>query len=109
MGHLLGTLIKCLFIILQLYELDDDEKRKEFLDDLFSFMQKRGEWCLCSRVRVCVQIAGVKSAHPSHYVSLGFHHKNVHGVIIGMCELARSILVINVPGQIVNRNLGHIW
>ncbi|XP_038159604.1 AT-rich interactive domain-containing protein 3A [Cyprinodon tularosa] len=26
----------------QLYDLDDDEKRKEFLDDLFSFMQKRG-------------------------------------------------------------------
>ncbi|XP_028269642.1 AT-rich interactive domain-containing protein 3A [Parambassis ranga] len=26
----------------QLYELDHDEKRKEFLDDLFSFMQKRG-------------------------------------------------------------------
>ncbi|XP_061119485.1 AT-rich interactive domain-containing protein 3A-like [Conger conger] len=26
----------------QLYELDDDEKRKEFLDGLFSFMQKRG-------------------------------------------------------------------
>ncbi|XP_051786003.1 AT-rich interactive domain-containing protein 3A [Erpetoichthys calabaricus] len=26
----------------QLYELDDDPKRKEFLDDLFSFMQKRG-------------------------------------------------------------------
>ncbi|KAJ8396590.1 hypothetical protein AAFF_G00016560 [Aldrovandia affinis] len=26
----------------QLYELDDDEKRKEFLDELFSFMQKRG-------------------------------------------------------------------
>ncbi|XP_003974568.1 AT-rich interactive domain-containing protein 3A [Takifugu rubripes] len=26
----------------QLYELDDDEKRKEFLDDLFGFMQKRG-------------------------------------------------------------------
>ncbi|XP_029296415.1 AT-rich interactive domain-containing protein 3A [Cottoperca gobio] len=26
----------------QLYELDDGEKRKEFLDDLFSFMQKRG-------------------------------------------------------------------
>ncbi|KAF6737511.1 AT-rich interactive domain-containing protein 3A [Oryzias melastigma] len=25
-----------------LYELDDDEKRKEFLDDLFSFMQRRG-------------------------------------------------------------------
>ncbi|XP_068166165.1 AT-rich interactive domain-containing protein 3A [Antennarius striatus] len=26
----------------QLYELDDDEKRKDFLDDLFTFMQKRG-------------------------------------------------------------------
>ncbi|XP_053556954.1 AT-rich interactive domain-containing protein 3C [Bombina bombina] len=26
----------------QLYELDDDPKRKEFLDDLFSYMQKRG-------------------------------------------------------------------
>ncbi|XP_068591011.1 AT-rich interactive domain-containing protein 3A [Cebidichthys violaceus] len=26
----------------QLYELDRDPKRKEFLDDLFSFMQKRG-------------------------------------------------------------------
>lgn len=27
----------------QLYELDNDPKRKEFLDDLFTFMQKRGE------------------------------------------------------------------
>ncbi|XP_050799223.1 AT-rich interactive domain-containing protein 3C [Gopherus flavomarginatus] len=26
----------------QLYDLDDDPKRKEFLDDLFGFMQKRG-------------------------------------------------------------------
>ncbi|XP_073844542.1 retained isoform X2 [Musca autumnalis] len=26
----------------QLYEINDDPKRKEFLDDLFSFMQKRG-------------------------------------------------------------------
>ncbi|XP_074851963.1 AT-rich interactive domain-containing protein 3C isoform X2 [Carettochelys insculpta] len=26
----------------QLYELDEDPKRKEFLDDLFGFMQKRG-------------------------------------------------------------------
>ncbi|XP_068615258.1 AT-rich interactive domain-containing protein 3A-like [Brachionichthys hirsutus] len=26
----------------QLYELDNDEKRKDFLDDLFTFMQKRG-------------------------------------------------------------------
>nr|XP_014352995.1 PREDICTED: AT-rich interactive domain-containing protein 3A-like [Latimeria chalumnae] len=29
-------------IKMSLYELDDDPKRKEFLDDLFSFMQKRG-------------------------------------------------------------------
>ncbi len=28
---------------LQLYELSDDQKRKEFLDDLFAFMQKRGK------------------------------------------------------------------
>lgn len=28
---------------LQLYELDEDPKRKEFLDDLFGFMQKRGK------------------------------------------------------------------
>ena len=27
----------------QLYELSDDPKRKEFLDDLFSFMQKKGK------------------------------------------------------------------
>ena len=27
----------------QLYELDSDPERKEFLDDLFVFMQKRGE------------------------------------------------------------------
>lgn len=27
----------------QLYELDSDPERKEFLDDLFIFMQKRGE------------------------------------------------------------------
>lgn len=32
----------CLFPF-QLYELDSDPKRKEFLDDLFTFMQKRGE------------------------------------------------------------------
>lgn len=27
----------------QLYELDNDPQRKEFLDDLFVFMQKRGK------------------------------------------------------------------
>lgn len=31
------------FPLLQLYELSDDAKRKEFLDDLFAFMQKRGK------------------------------------------------------------------
>jgi len=28
--------------VFQLYEISDDPKRKEFLDDLFQFMQKRG-------------------------------------------------------------------
>ena len=32
-----------LFYLFQLYEINDDPKRKEFLDDLFSFMQKRGK------------------------------------------------------------------
>ena len=32
-----------LLSIFQLYELDGDPKRKEFLDDLFNFMQKRGK------------------------------------------------------------------
>ena len=27
---------------MQLYEIDDNPKRKEFLDELFAFMQKRG-------------------------------------------------------------------
>lgn len=41
----------CVFFLvgglgLQLYELDDDPERKEFLDDLFIFMQKRGECAL---------------------------------------------------------------
>ena len=34
--------LKPIFISFQLYELSDDLKRKEFLDDLFAFMQKRG-------------------------------------------------------------------
>lgn len=32
-----------LSFFIQLYELSNDPKRKEFLDDLFSFMQKRGK------------------------------------------------------------------
>lgn len=31
------------FLYFQLYEINDDPKRKVFLDDLFAFMQKRGE------------------------------------------------------------------
>lgn len=42
----------CVFFLggpgLQLYELDGDPERKEFLDDLFVFMQKRGECAVYS-------------------------------------------------------------
>jgi len=34
-------------LYLQLYEMSDDVKRKEFLDELFTFMQKRGELVTC--------------------------------------------------------------
>lgn len=37
------TKTKRFFLYLQLYEINDDPKRKEFLDDLFSFMQRRGK------------------------------------------------------------------
>lgn len=33
-----------MWLLLQLYELGSEPERKEFLDDLFTFMQKRGEW-----------------------------------------------------------------
>ncbi|XP_071887010.1 AT-rich interactive domain-containing protein 3C isoform X1 [Anas platyrhynchos] len=36
----------------QLYELDEDPKRKEFLDDLFSFMQKRGKGTPVNRIPI---------------------------------------------------------
>ncbi|XP_068784144.1 AT-rich interactive domain-containing protein 3A isoform X2 [Struthio camelus] len=36
------TACPCLSFPIWLYELDEDPKRKEFLDDLFGFMQKRG-------------------------------------------------------------------
>ena len=32
-----------IFSLFQLYEIDDNPRRTEFLDDLFSFMQKRGQ------------------------------------------------------------------
>ena len=31
-------------LFFQLYEIDGDPKRKEFLDELFRFMQERGEF-----------------------------------------------------------------
>lgn len=34
----------CFSLYLQLYELDNDPQRKEFLDELFVFMQKRGNF-----------------------------------------------------------------
>ena len=34
--------IQQLFSSFQLYEISDDPKRREFLDDLFAYMQKRG-------------------------------------------------------------------
>ncbi|MPC59759.1 Protein dead ringer [Portunus trituberculatus] len=40
----------CFCAWFQLYELDDDVKRKDFLDELFSFMQKRGEYWQSSKV-----------------------------------------------------------
>ncbi|XP_068031979.1 AT-rich interactive domain-containing protein 3C isoform X1 [Anomalospiza imberbis] len=36
----------------QLYELDEDPKRKEFLDDLFGFMQKRGKGTPVNRIPI---------------------------------------------------------
>ncbi|GAB0202662.1 AT-rich interactive domain-containing protein 3C [Grus japonensis] len=35
----------------RLYELDEDPKRKEFLDDLFGFMQKRGCYQKAAKLR----------------------------------------------------------
>ena len=37
-----STLKVIICSIFQLYEIDDNPRRKEFLDELFSFMQKRG-------------------------------------------------------------------
>lgn len=35
------------FLFIQLYELGDEVDRKAFLDDLFTFMQKRGKFVVC--------------------------------------------------------------
>ena len=36
--------IELLFFVFQLYEIDDNPKRRDFLDELFSMMQKRGKF-----------------------------------------------------------------
>lgn len=41
----------------QLYELSDDPKRKEFLDDLFSFMQKKGKYILSLSLYTCQKVS----------------------------------------------------
>ena len=33
-----------IFGLFQLYGMSDEPERREFLDDLFSFMQKKGKW-----------------------------------------------------------------
>lgn len=48
------------FFNLQLYEINDDPKRKEFLDDLFSFMQKRGKLKSLSTSESCRNTSKVK-------------------------------------------------
>lgn len=48
-----------LSLSLQLYELDGDPKRKEFLDDLFSFMQKRGELPFLTTVHATDDLLGL--------------------------------------------------
>ena len=55
------------FICLQLYELSNDAKRREFLDDLFSFMQKRGKF-LPLPFLLCVSI--VSSVRRSYQTSV---------------------------------------
>ena len=42
-NYLFEILIISLLFTLQLYEIDDNPKRKEFLDELFTMMQKRGK------------------------------------------------------------------
>lgn len=58
-------------LLMQLYELDGDPRRKEFLDDLFSFMQKRGESPAacppCAPVpTLCPSCSTTPTLHPPH-------------------------------------------
>lgn len=67
----------------QLYELDADPKRKEFLDDLFSFMQKRGEHSQGEGAALQIlQLAPALPPPPSHspggWDRLGLGHYSLH-------------------------------
>jgi len=57
------------FVYLQLYDMSPDPKRKEFLDDLFSFMQKRGQHLTAAslNVHLCRSYThgSTANAHPS--------------------------------------------
>lgn len=60
-----------LSFLMQLYELDGDPRRKEFLDDLFSFMQKRGEYPAvhppCAPTpTLCPPCCTTPTLHPPH-------------------------------------------
>jgi len=52
--HILNLHTNVTLLFVQLYEMSDDVKRKEFLDELFTFMQKRGELATCdSAIESC--------------------------------------------------------
>uniref|UniRef100_A0A8D2MN94 Uncharacterized protein n=1 Tax=Zonotrichia albicollis TaxID=44394 RepID=A0A8D2MN94_ZONAL len=67
--HGLRGFLSISLFFMQLYELDGDPRRKEFLDDLFSFMQKRGE-CPAAHPRcaplptLCPPCSSTPTLHP---------------------------------------------
>lgn len=72
----------------QLYELDGDPKRKEFLDDLFSFMQKRGEaWAVWGTCGGCEGTVEVRSGGPGKGGGKG------GGVALPCCGLGESLFL----------------
>jgi hypothetical protein len=44
------------FFLFQLYEIDENPKRKEFLDELFSYMQNRGKFIIVTKSELYVGI-----------------------------------------------------
>lgn len=74
---------------LQLYELDGDPERKEFLDDLFIFMQKRGEcvvysfqFCEYLLSAYCLQVTLRLNSSPQS-ASILAHEDKTHLLLIG--------------------------